>query len=251
MFDFSGKVVIVTGGASGIGKSTALLFGELGAGVAIFDLQEAEGEATAGEIAKYSRSAFLKTDVLQEAQVDENIRLVKEKWGRIDALVCAAGVTYPYKTVVESDLAGWEKTVNINSRGIFYCNRAAFPVMAEQNKGNMVNIASVAAKTGGGLLGNAIYGASKAAVIGFSKGMAREGAPFGINVNVICPGVIDTPMSQPLTPESRKTLIAATPLKKFGEPVDIANTAVFLCSDHSRHITSICINVDGGFMHGN
>jgi len=251
MFDFSGKVVIVTGGASGIGRCTSMLFGELGAAVAVFDIQEAEGRQTALEIGKSECSAFFRTDVTSEESVEQSVSEVNEKWGRIDALVCAAGVTYPYKSVIESDLAGWERTVNINSRGVFFCNRAVFPLMAKQNSGRIVNIASVAGKTGGGLLGNSIYGASKAAVIGFSKGMAREGAPYGINVNIICPGVIDTPMSQPLTPESRKSLIAATPLRRFGEPVDIANTSVFLCSNHSSHITSICINVDGGFMHGN
>jgi len=85
----------------------------------------------------------------------------------------------------------------------------------------------------------------------FSKGMAREGGPLGITVNVICPGVVDTPMSQGLTQESRKSLLAATPLGKFADPVDIMNTIVFLCSDSARHITSVCLNVDGGFMHGN
>lgn len=248
MFDFAGKVAVVTGGASGLGECTARVFGELGASVALFDMQDGAGEKIAREI---GNAAYFHTDVTSEAQVDRNVLLVKEKWGRIDVLVCCAGVTYPYKTVVESDLAGWEKTVNINSRGVFFCNRAVFPVMAAQKSGKIVNIASVAAKTGGGLLGNAIYGASKAAVMSFTKGMAREGAPFGINVNAICPGVIHTPMSEPLTPESRKVLIAVTPLRKFGEPVDIANAVVFLCSENAAHITSICLNVDGGFMQGN
>jgi 3-oxoacyl-[acyl-carrier protein] reductase len=246
MFDLSGKVVIVTGGASGIGMCTARHMAELGASVAVFDRQEASKES--GEC---ENSVFFRTDVTLEGEVERNVALVAEKWGRIDALVCSAGVTYPYKTVVESDLAGWERTVNINSRGVFFCNRAVFPVMEKQRSGSIVNIASVAGKTGGGLLGNAIYGASKAAVMSFSKGLAREGGPFGITVNVICPGVVDTPMSQGLTQESRKSLIAATPLGKFAEPVDIMNTIVFLCSDAARHITSACLNVDGGFMHGN
>jgi NAD(P)-dependent dehydrogenase (short-subunit alcohol dehydrogenase family) len=115
MFDFSGKVVIVTGGASGIGLCTARHMVSLGASVAVFDRQEASEESR-----EYDSLVFFHTDVTQEDEVERNVSLVVEKWGRIDALVCSAGVTYPYKTVVESDLAGWERTVNINSRGVFF-----------------------------------------------------------------------------------------------------------------------------------
>lgn len=245
MFDFSGKVAIVTGGASGIGLCTARQFAALGAATAIFDKNEPEG---AGQEENLS---FFHTDVIKEDIIHNSVTRVLEEWGRIDFLVCAAGVTYPYKSVEESNLAGWERTLNINSRGVFFCNQAVFPVMKKQSAGRIVNIASVAAKTGGGLLGNAIYGASKAAVVSFSKGLAREAGPFNVTVNVICPGVIDTPMSGGLTQESRDRLIAATPLGKFGIPEDIMNAVVFLCSDSARHITSANLNVDGGFMRGN
>lgn len=245
MFDFSGKVAIVTGGASGIGFCTARHLSALGAEVAVFDKNEPK-------VSKQDeRLNFFQADVISEQAVQDSVSSVLRKWGRIDFLVCAAGITYPYKTVEESDLAGWERTLNINSRGVFFCNRAVFPAMKQQRAGRIVNIASVAAKTGGGLLGNAIYGASKAAVVSFSKGLAREAGPFNITVNVICPGVIDTPMSSGLTRESRNSLIAATPLGRFGIPEDIMNAVVFLCSDSARHITSANLNVDGGFMRGN
>lgn len=251
VFDFKGKNAVVTGGASGIGKAAALLLGSLGAKVAIWDMQESLGKEVCAELEAFNGGLFFETDVTLEMQVTENARSVEKQWGRIDILICAAGVTYPYATVLESDLAGWERTININSRGVFFCNRAVAPLMIKHSWGKIVNIASIAAKTGGGILGNAIYGASKGAVISFTKGLARELAPYGINVNSICPGVTETPILGPMTGNSREILREATPLGCFAEVSDISNAIAFLCSEGARHITSIALNVDGGFMSGN
>lgn len=250
-YDFSGKVAIVTGAAKGIGFRTAETFAKLGARVALFDMVEKDGHEAAEKLARMGGDVlFLKTNVVNSTEVKENVKAVRNKWGRVDIMVCSAGITH-IKPFMETPEADFVKVFDVNVRGIFNCNQAVFPVMAEQKYGKIVNIGSIAGKTGGGFLGSTVYGSSKGAVIAMTKGVAREFAPFGINVNCVCPGPTETSMLDELTPAGRERILAGSMIKNFADPQNIADAAVFLASDFAGHITSEIVSVDGGIMKGN
>jgi 3-oxoacyl-[acyl-carrier protein] reductase len=250
-FDFSGKVAIVTGGASGIGKATIESFAACGARAALFDMQDEAAESVCASVRGAGGEAlYFKTDVSSIARVKTNVSMVKEQWGRVDIIVCSAGVVHA-KPILESTEEEFDRLYAINVKGIFACCIAVLPIMMEQRYGKIINIGSVAGKTGGGFHGSTLYGSTKGAVIAMTKGIAREAAPYDINVNCICPGAVDTPMLKEVTPEKRARLIGMSMLPRFAEAQDIADTALFLASDYSKHITSGVINVDGGINKGN
>ena len=149
---------------------------------------------------------------------------------------------------MDSNEEDWDRIMNINLKGAFNTCRSVFPAMVAQKHGKIINIASVAGKRGGGIFGNTLYAASKAGVIGLTKGLAREGGPHGINVNAICPGPTNTEMIKDFTGEKRKNFLNTIPLRRFGEPEDVANMALFLASDMARQITGEISDVDGGIM---
>jgi 3-oxoacyl-[acyl-carrier protein] reductase len=147
--------------------------------------------------------------------------------------------------------ADWDRVMGINAKGVFNCCHSVLPGMMERRYGKIVNLSSIAAKTGGGFFGNLIYGASKAAVISYSKGIAREAGPFNVNVNVICPGPTDTPMLADMPEDLRRATIESILLKRIADPDEIANAILFLASDYSSFVTSEVLNVEGGIMKGN
>jgi 3-oxoacyl-[acyl-carrier protein] reductase len=250
-FDFTGKVAVLTGGARGIGAATAEKFASLGAKVAVLDMLEDAGKATCDTIvAKKGIARFHKTDVTDMVGVKRVMDSIASEWGKVDILVCCAGIVFT-KPCMECTDADWDRVMGINAKGVFNCCHSVLSGMMERRYGKIVNLSSVAAKTGGGFFGNLIYGASKAAVISYSKGIAREAGPFNVNVNVICPGPTDTPMLADMPEDLRKSTAGSILLKRFGKPEEIANVILFLASDYSSFMTSEVLNVEGGIMKGN
>lgn len=246
--DFAKKIVVVVGGCQGIGKEVALKYGIANAIVNIFDINILEAEKVSAEIQKSgSKSHAYSVDVTQKDTITKAIEEIINTYGRIDILINCAGVinTKPFIEVTDND---WDIIMDVNLKGVFYTCREIFPIMVDQKYGKIINIASIAGKKGGGFFGNSIYGASKAGVIGLTKGLAREGGPHGINVNAVCPGPTDTKMLENLQEESKKTLINSIPLRKFAKTEDIANVVLFLSSDLANHVSGEITDVDGGVM---
>ena len=159
--------------------------------------------------------------------------------------MCIRDSSRPFAECVESD---WDFVVGINLKGTFNTCNAVFPHMIRRGYGKIVNIASIAGKLGGGFRGTSIYAASKAGVIGFTKGLAREGGPSGVNANAVCPGVIKTSMSDSIPEEHKKVILEMIPQRRFGEPREIGDVVAFLASDLASHITGEIMDVDGGIV---
>jgi 3-oxoacyl-[acyl-carrier protein] reductase len=246
--DYSGKNIVVTGGSRGIGRSIVDSFCDSGGKVVILDLDKVSAEQTVEELCSGGKDvSFLPLDVSDHASVRKTLESIIERDGQIDVLVNDAGVTLsrPFAECVEGD---WDFVVGINLKGTFNTCNVVFPHMIRRGYGKIVNIASIAGKLGGGFRGTSIYAASKAGVIGLTKGLAREGGPFGINVNAVCPGVIKTSMIESIPDEHKKTILDTTPLRKFGEPHEIGSVVAFLASDLASHITGEIMDVDGGIV---
>jgi len=242
------KVALVTGSGRGIGRAIAVALAKEGAKVVISDLDGDSAARVGDEISALGREALaVQTNVAEEAQVQEMIRRCLDRFGRIDILVNNAGIvsTGP---VTELSVETWDRVMAVNLRGCFLCCRAVLPLMMAQRSGKIVNIASVAGKRGGGLLGNSCYAASKGGVIAFTKGIAREAAPYNINVNAVSPALTDTEMTSGLTGKQRESILQSMPLGRAGKPEDIAAAVCFLASDAAAFITGEIMDVDGGLM---
>lgn len=250
---FRGKVVVVTGAGSGIGKETASKFAEAGAKVIALDLDlpAAEKTASVAQSAGFAMEAG-KIDITDEKNVAEVFSGIEKKYGRLDVLVNSAGII----TFVKMDeLTGemWDKVVNVNMRGSFFCSREAAKIMKKQNSGAIVNISAGAAKTGG-MNPSPSYIASKGGINSLTFHFAVNLHKYGIRVNAICPGPIDTPMieAQANLPgtkgDGKSSIIAAVPLG-LGYPSDIAYGAMFLASDTwARYITGEILDINGGLV---
>ena len=243
-----GKTALVTGGGRGIGRAIALSLAKAGMAVAVNDLDETYAKATCDEIIGLGGQALpLVGDVSSPESVARQADQLFSRWPHLTALVNNAGIvrTAPIPEVSAEE---WDLVMAINLRSVFLWSKAVYPRMNEQGYGKIVNIASVAGLVGGGLLGNACYAASKAGVIAFSKGLAREGGPFGIRANVITPALTETEMTASMDKTKHASLVAQIPLGRAGLPQDIANAVVFLSSEASDFITGETLVVDGGFM---
>lgn len=242
------KVAIITGAGRGIGRAIALAFARHGAHIVVCDVNLASARQAADEVKTLGvRAVGLAADVTDETQVGQMVADAVDNFGRIDILVNNAGIisTGP---LIEITAATWDKVMSVNLKGVFLCTKAVFPLMMAQRRGKIINIASVAGKRGGGLLGSSCYAASKGGVIAFTKGAAREGGPYGINVNAITPGYTETEMTSILTLKQRDSILSAMPLGRPGQPDDIAAAACFLASDYAGFITGEIMDVDGGLM---
>ncbi|HBF35363.1 TPA: beta-ketoacyl-ACP reductase [Candidatus Sumerlaeota bacterium] len=239
-----GKTAVITGAGQGIGKSIALAFARQGANIVVSDVQEATAAQAVTEIEALGVKAIaVACDVRQSAQCEALIDKAVETFGQIDILVNNAGVTKDglMMRMKEED---FDFVIAINLKGVFNCSKAAIRPMMKQRSGRIINISSVV-----GLMGNAgqaNYSASKAGVIGLTKTMAKEFGSRNINVNAICPGFIQTAMTDKLTDDAKKQLVEVIPFKKLGTADDVANTALFLASDLASYITGETIRVDGG-----
>lgn len=240
-----GKVAIVTGGAQGIGQGICFRLAEEGAKVAILDVNSEAAKKTAQEIEKSGGTALaLKVDVTQSSEVDAAVKQVLSKFGKIDILVNNAGISLVSKVANMTDEI-WDRTLDVNLKGVFLCCRAVIPHMKERKYGKIINLASVLALRGS--MYYAHYGATKAGVVAFTQGLAVELGPHNINVNAVGPGVIDTPMADhDVAPEVRQRLQKRIPMRRIGVPRDIADAVLFLASDEASYITGQCLYVCGG-----
>jgi NAD(P)-dependent dehydrogenase (short-subunit alcohol dehydrogenase family) len=262
-----GKVAMLTGGASGIGRSCALRFASEGASVVIGDLDETRGAETVAEIiAAGGQAAFRRTDTSVEADCEELAEECVRRFGRLDVLVAAAGISHALyvsgaePTEARADRAAtgvmttpteyWEKVLNVNLTGVMMTDRAAARRMMRTGGGSIVNIASGAAKIP--IAGQADYCVSKAGVWMLTKVFALEIARENIRVNAIGPGIIDTPMTAGLraNEEFSRRLAQSIPLKRLGQPEDISNAALFLASDESSYFTGEILFPVGGTFTG-
>lgn len=254
--EFKGKVVIITGAARGIGEATAWAFARRGAIAVIADINGEGAEKVAADIQKKGYNAIAYTiDVSNMPSVDEMVEDVFKKYGRIDVLVNNAYISGGYAIVTETSQETWDKVIAVNLTGYFNCARAVARKMIPKRSGKIVNISS-GAGINGSLSSGVQYPASKAGIIGLTKGLAGDLAPFGINVNCITPGLIRTwapgEMAERGTgwtlEKVERYIHVEVPLKRVGEPEDIAETVVFLSSDAASYIVGEVINVDGGGM---
>jgi 3-oxoacyl-[acyl-carrier protein] reductase len=239
------KVAIITGAGQGIGKEIALTFAKEGAKVVVTDITGKEKEV-AEEIKKMGREAIaVKVDVSKMEDAKRMAEEALKAFGRIDILVNNAGI-YPFKPFVEMTESDWDKVINVNLKGTFNCTRAVVETMIKQKYGKIINITSIAG-TVVGFPQLTHYCASKAGITGFTRALALELAPYGINVNAIAPGPIETPGTQTLGKEAYENFKKAIPIGRWGKPEDIASLAVFLASDESSNITGQVIVSDGGY----
>ncbi|MCE5299649.1 MAG: 3-oxoacyl-[acyl-carrier-protein] reductase [Spirochaetia bacterium] len=240
----SGKVALVTGGAQGIGEAISMTLAKEGAAVAILDVNLEKAQETAVNIKKLGvDSEAFKCDVSNVADVETTVEKVVDRFKKIDILVNNAGITRDNLLIRMSEQE-WDLVIAINLKGTFNFTQKVGRIMMKQRSGSIINISSVI-----GLMGNAgqtNYAATKAGVIGITKSVAKELGSRNVRVNAICPGYIQTAMTDKLSEEVKAKMIELIPAKKMGLPQDVANAALFLASDLSAYTTGETIRVDGG-----
>lgn len=251
LIDFTDRSVIVTGGARGIGRAIVHAFAESGADVLIGDLRIEEAETAAREIGELTkrRVEAVRADVTRLEDAQKLSKAALHRFGKVDVLVNSAGWDrlMPFvKTTPEL----WDKIISINFRGVVHTCHAILPHMVERKRGSVINISSDTARVGS--FGEAVYAASKAAIIAFSKTLAREHARDNIRVNVVCPGLVETPLIEEMrddddfTAKILSSIVSYIPFKRLGQPDEIAPAVLFLASDMAGYITGQALSVNGG-----
>ena len=238
---FKDKIVMVTGGAAGIGRVTAEAFAREGAKLAICDVNPETGEAAATSLG--AEASFEKVDVANETAVSEWTDQVVKRYGRIDVLVNNAGITRD-ALLLRMKASDWDLVMNVNLKGAFLCSRAVVRYMAQQRSGRIVNVASVVGVVGNA--GQANYVASKAGLIGLTKTVAREFAARGITVNAVAPGFIETQMTAVLSEKVKEGFLSQIPLGRAGTAEEVASAVTFLASDQAAYLTGQVLHVSGG-----
>ncbi|KAA3661023.1 MAG: SDR family NAD(P)-dependent oxidoreductase [Chloroflexi bacterium] len=254
---FEKQIVVVTGASSGIGEACALRFAEEGAYVACLDISETANEETAVSCRKFGVEAMaLRCDVAEKVDVVGAITAVMDTWGRIDVLVTAAGITAS-TPLPEVKLENWNRLMSINLTGVFLCNQAVASIMIAQQSGSIINLSSMAGKTS--WPATAEYSASKSGIIGLTRSVAVELAPYGVTANTVCPGHVLTPMLRGIAEKAgpREGMTGGEwlamraqdcPQKRMAEPWEIAGIIAFLASKDARYINGQAIEADGGMV---
>lgn len=243
--NFENKRILITGGTRGLGRAMALVFAGHGAWVAAaYSSDEPGASSMKAELKKTAkRFQVIKADVSSPSEVESMIGTVLRDWDHIDVLVNNAGIIRdkPLMFLQEED---WDRVMDVNLKGSYLCSRAVIKTMIGRKSGRILNITSPSALTGRIYQTN--YSASKGGIISFTKSLAREVARFGITVNAVCPGIIDTAMTETLDEKTREEFLNMIPLGRFGEPEDVAGAVLFLASEEARYITGQVLVVDGG-----
>lgn len=245
---FEGRSVIVTGAGAGMGRAAALAFAREGAAVTTGDVDEPGGQETVRLIqASGGQSRFVRTDVSDPEDVEALVLAAVETFGRLDHAFNNAGINEEEGPITELSDGRWQRTLDINLKGIFLCMRQEIALMARGGGGSIVNNASVLGL--GGSVGTPAYVASKHGVVGLTRAAARDHASQHIRVNAVCPGTIQTPMyvrRVGTDPEQDARIAAAIPLGRLGQPEDVAEAVLWLCSDAASFITGQTLVIDGG-----
>lgn len=251
MFELKNKVALVTGARRGMGRAHALALANQGARVVITDLDKAQCDPVVEKIKNTGgEAACFKMDVSLQADVNSVFDEVIKKFGRLDILVNNAGIYFP-KSAFELTEKEWDTMININLKGQFFCAQRAGREMAKNKWGRIINITSIASGgVGIGMEGAAHYTASKGGIIGMTETLAIEWAPFGITVNAIAPGAINTPMTQDahIPEEGMSALLAGIPMKRMGRPEEVSAGVIFLASEESSYVTGATLYIDGGWL---
>lgn len=251
LFSLQGKSAIVTGARRGMGKSHALVLAKAGARVVVSDISKEDCEKVVDEIkADGGEAVAIKCDISNQDEVENLVNQTKEIFGSVDILVNNAGVC-EFKEFFSLNEEDWKKTIDINLKGYFLCTQAAAKIMKEQGEGRIVNIGSVAmGQVGIGFPNLVPYVASKGGIAGMTEALAVDLAPYNIRVNTIAPGMIDTPMVDPIKSDEKsfEASVQKVPMKRFGKPVEISNAVLFLASDASSYMTGVVFPVDGGWL---
>ncbi|MGB8782020.1 MAG: SDR family oxidoreductase [Terriglobales bacterium] len=250
--ELQGKVGLVTGGTSGIGRETAVLFAKAGASVVVAGRRELEGEETIELVrAAGADGLFVKTDVSKASEVDTLIQKAVERFGRLDVAFNNAGVEGVLAPIVGQSEEDFDRTIDINLKGVWLCLKYEIRQMLRQGgSGAIVNMSSILGLVGA--LGAAAYSASKHGVIGLTKTAALENAKSGIRINAVCPGFTETPMADRIfrVPAVHKYVLSLHPIGRLGRPTEIAETVVWMCSDRASFMTGQSLVLDGGFLAG-
>lgn len=242
--DLKGKVALVTGGSRGIGRAVALAFAKAGANVSLCARDLTKAELVAEEARALGVEALaVKADISQSAEVEALVQTCLGKFGRLDILVNNAGIVKDALVVRMKD-EDWDRVLEVNLRGAFYSIRSALRPMMKQRGGRIINVASVVGVMGN--VGQANYVAAKAGLIGLTKAVAKEVAPWGITVNAVAPGFVETDMVASLPEKVRQAYLEQIPLKRLGSPEEVAAVVCFLASDAASYITGQVIHVNGG-----
>ena len=237
------KVAIITGGARGIGRAAAEIFTREGATVIIWDMLD-EGEDTAQTLRDQGRQAtFMRVGVTDVPAVEEAVRTVLEQHGKIDILVNNAGITRD-RTLLKMSHMEWQQVIDVNLTGVFNCTKAVVPHMVERGYGRIICTSSVVGIHGN--FGQTNYAATKAGVVAMCRTWAKELGPKGITANAVAPGFIRTDMTDAMPEEARQATIALIPVKRMGEPADIANAYLYLASDEASFVNGQVLGVNGG-----
>lgn len=249
-YDFSGKVALVTGGASGIGRATSLAFAHGGAWVAVSDVNEDGGQNTVHMIQEAGGEAlFFKCDVGSVESVNTMMTNIVKNMGRVDYAFNNAGIEGVSADTVQCSEENWDRIIDINLRGVWLCMKHEISLMIKNGGGAIVNCSSIAGLVG--FQGSPAYVASKHGILGLTKTAALEFAKQNVRVNAICPGVIQTPMIDRVTSKNislQKQLMDSEPIGRLGTPDEIASAALWLCSDQSSFVTGHSLVVDGGWV---
>lgn len=252
-----GRVAIVTGGNSGIGRATALALAQAGAKVVVAARREPEGAAVVTEIeAAGGRATFVRTDVAKETDVERMVETALQAYGRLDLAFNNAGADTmsgisKSTAVTELEEADWDRLINVNLKGVWLSMKHELRPMLEAGAGSIVNTSSIAGLVG--LRNSSAYTASKHGVVGLTKAAALEVAGRGVRVNAVCPGTVETPMLERIfaaQPERRIAFAAAAPIGRIAAPREVADVVLFLCSDAASYLTGAAIPVAGGWGAG-
>ena len=250
--ELEGKVGLVTGGTSGIGRDTALLFAKSGAKVVVAGRREQEGNETVELIrAAGGASLFVKADVSKASEVESLIQKTVERFGRLDIAFNNAGVEGVWVPIINQSEEAWDQTININLKGVWLCLKYEIRQMLKQGRGGaIVNMASVTGMVGAA--GAAAYSASKHGVMGLTKSAALETARTKIRINAVCPAVVETAMGERLfsAPAVHKYVLSCHPIGRFGKTTEIAEAVVWMCSERASFMTGQSLVLDGGFLAG-